>query len=114
VHSLPEAVLSQFLTVGAAEERIAAIGPLLSGHGILGELVRHPEPLRPDELSELAVAAGVAIENARLYEGGTLPAAPAGGERGDHRQPVVREHRLVRGFTRGRCVAPITDATRNG
>ncbi|TJZ99582.1 GAF domain-containing protein [Actinacidiphila oryziradicis] len=113
--------LSQFLTVGVAEEQIAAIGPLPSGHGILGELIRHPEPLRLEELSEhpasygfpanhppmhsflgvpirvrdevfgniyltekrgsegfdgedetvlstLAVAAGVAIENARLYE----------------------------------------------
>ncbi|MCW2875280.1 GAF domain-containing protein [Actinacidiphila oryziradicis] len=113
--------LSQFLTVGVAEEQIAAIGPLPSGHGILGELIRHPEPLRLEEISEhpasygfpanhppmhsflgvpirvrdevfgniyltekrgsegfdgedetvlstLAVAAGVAIENARLYE----------------------------------------------
>ncbi|UWE10531.1 GAF domain-containing protein [Actinacidiphila bryophytorum] len=112
--------LSQFLTVGVSEEQRAAIGPLPSGHGILGELIRHPEPLRLRELSEhpssygfphdhppmhtflgvpirvrdevfgnlyltekrgggefdgedetvlrtLAVAAGVAIENARLY-----------------------------------------------
>ncbi|MEU8350896.1 GAF domain-containing protein [Streptomyces sp. NPDC048845] len=113
--------LSQFLTVGIDEEQHAAIGPLPSGHGILGELIRHPEPLRLAELSRhpasygfpanhppmrsflgvpirvrdqvfgnlyltekhggrefdsedesvlstLAVAAGVAIENARLYE----------------------------------------------
>lgn len=113
--------LSQFLPVGMDQERIAAIGPLPSGHGILGELIRHPEPLRLEEISEhpasygfpanhppmhsflgvpirvrgrafgniyltekrggkkfdgedetvlstLAVAAGVAIENARLYE----------------------------------------------
>jgi len=113
--------LSEFLTVGMAEEQRAEIGDLPSGHGILGELIRHPVPLRLPELSEheasygfpahhppmhsflgvpirvrdkvfgnlyltekrgakefdaedeavlstLAVAAGVAIENARLYE----------------------------------------------
>ncbi|MGW6152090.1 GAF domain-containing protein [Streptomyces sp. NPDC055144] len=113
--------LSQFLTVGIDDEQRAAIGALPSGHGILGELIRHPEPLRLPELSQhptsygfpanhppmhsflgvpirvrddvfgnlyltekrsgkefdaedeavlstLAVAAGVAIENARLYE----------------------------------------------
>ncbi len=113
--------LSQFLTVGVDEERRAQIGDLPRGHGILGELIRHPEPLRLPELSghpasygfpahhppmrsflgvpvragdrvfgnlylsekrgaagfdaedeavlsTLAVAAGVAVENARLYE----------------------------------------------
>ncbi|WP_059006465.1 sensor histidine kinase [Streptomyces specialis] len=113
--------LSQFVPVGIQEDRIEAIGPLPSGHGLLGELIRHPKPLRLRELSEhrasygfpanhppmhsflgvpirvrdevfgnlyltekrggrefdaedetllstLAVAAGVAIENARLYE----------------------------------------------
>ncbi|MFI1973216.1 histidine kinase [Streptomyces cinnamoneus] len=116
-----ERTLSQFLTVGLTDEQIAAIGPYPSGHGILGELIRHPEPLRlsriakspasygfpanhppmhsfvgvpirvreqvfgnlyltgkrggadfddEDEavLATLAVAAGVAIDNARLYE----------------------------------------------
>jgi signal transduction histidine kinase len=113
--------LSQFLTSGIAAEQAQAIGPLPSGHGLLGELIRHPEPLRLTEISEhpasygfppghppmrsflgvpirvrdevfgniyltekrgvaefdgedetvlrtLAVAAGVAIENARLYK----------------------------------------------
>ncbi|WP_409236429.1 GAF domain-containing protein [Streptomyces sp. PA5.6] len=113
--------LSEFLTVGIDEERRGKIGALPRGHGILGELIRHPEPLRLRELAEhpasygfpehhppmhsflgvpirardtvfgnlyltekrgadefdaedeavlstLAVAAGVAIENARLYE----------------------------------------------
>jgi signal transduction histidine kinase len=113
--------LSAFLTEGLTGEQIAAIGPYPEGHGILGELIRHPEPLRLAELSShpasfgfpaghppmhtflgvpirvrdevfgnlyltekrggaqfdaedesvlatLAVAAGVAIENARLYE----------------------------------------------
>lgn len=113
--------LSDFLTVGVTDERIAGIGPYPEGHGILGELIRHPEPLRLTRLSDhpssygfpphhppmnsflgvpirvrdqvfgnlyltekrggaqfdeedesvlstLAVAAGVAIDNARLYE----------------------------------------------
>ena len=113
--------LSAFHTVGVTEEQIARIGPFPEGHGILGELIRHPEPLRLTKLSEhaasygfppnhppmntflgvpirvrdqvfgnlyltekrggaqfeeedesvlstLAVAAGVAIDNARLYE----------------------------------------------
>ncbi|MEU9733891.1 GAF domain-containing sensor histidine kinase [Streptomyces sp. NPDC048002] len=113
--------LSAFHTVGVSDEQISRIGPFPEGHGILGELIRHPEPLRlaklsghpssygfpphhppmntflgvpirvrdqvfgnlyltekaggaqfdeEDEsvLSTLAVAAGVAIDNARLYE----------------------------------------------
>ncbi|WP_217178177.1 GAF domain-containing sensor histidine kinase, partial [Streptomyces sp. AC495_CC817] len=113
--------LSAFHTVGVSEERIALIGPYPEGHGILGELISRPEPLRLADLSEhpasygfppnhppmhsflgvpirvreqvfgnlyltekrggarfdeedesvlstLAVAAGVAIDNARLYE----------------------------------------------
>ncbi|MGW1490061.1 GAF domain-containing protein [Streptomyces sp. NPDC002402] len=113
--------LAQFLPVGIDDERWAKIGALPSGHGILGELIRHPQPLRLAELADhpasygfpahhppmhsflgvpirvrdrvfgniyltekrsakefdaedesvlstLAVAAGVAIENARLYE----------------------------------------------
>ncbi|GLW70910.1 histidine kinase [Kitasatospora phosalacinea] len=113
--------LSQFITVGLAEEEIARIGPYPTGKGLLGELIRHPHPLRLEDLKQhpastgcpahhpemrtflglpvrvrdevfgniyltdkrgaagfddddesviatLAVAAGVAIDNARLYE----------------------------------------------
>ncbi|MFE0546444.1 GAF domain-containing sensor histidine kinase [Streptomyces sp. NPDC058891] len=113
--------LSAFHTVGVTEEQIARIGPFPEGHGILGELIRDPEPLRLSKISghpasygfppnhppmntflgvpirvrdqifgnlyltekrdgaqfdeedvsvtsTLAVAAGVAIDNARLYE----------------------------------------------
>ncbi|KOU61829.1 histidine kinase [Streptomyces sp. MMG1533] len=113
--------LSAFHTVGVSAEEIARIGPYPEGHGILGELIRKPEPLRLAKISEhpasygfppnhppmntflgvpirvrdqvfgnlyltekrggaqfdeedvsvtstLAVAAGVAIDNARLYE----------------------------------------------
>ncbi|MGW3075766.1 GAF domain-containing sensor histidine kinase [Kitasatospora sp. NPDC001132] len=112
--------LSQFIPVGVTDEQVKLIGDLPSGHGILGELIRRPEPLRLGRLSDhpasygfpaghppmssflgvpirirdrvfgnlyltekrgggefdaedesvlatLAVAAGVAIDNARLY-----------------------------------------------
>lgn len=113
--------LAQFLPVGISDDLRAEIGDLPSGHGILGQLIRHPEPLRLSELADhpasyglpahhppmhsflgvpirvredvfgnlymtekrggidfdeedeavlstLAVAAGIAIENARLFE----------------------------------------------
>ncbi|MFF4403159.1 GAF domain-containing protein [Streptomyces sp. NPDC001262] len=116
--------LTQFLTVGLTDEQIRDIGPFPCGHGILGEIISNPEPLRLTKLSEhpasygfppnhppmhsfvgvpirvreqvfgnlyltekrggaefededeavlatLAVAAGVAIDNARLYEEST-------------------------------------------
>ncbi|MFH8475939.1 GAF domain-containing sensor histidine kinase [Streptomyces sp. NPDC018000] len=44
--------LTQFLPVGTTQEQREAIGPLPEGHGILGELIRHPRPLRLRELSE--------------------------------------------------------------
>ncbi len=112
--------LSQFIPVGVTDEQVELIGALPSGHGVLGELIRHPEPLRLARISDhpasygfpanhppmgtflgvpirvrdrvfgnlyltekrggaefdaedesvlatLAVAAGVAIDNARLY-----------------------------------------------
>ncbi|MEU6590043.1 GAF domain-containing protein [Streptomyces sp. NPDC046881] len=113
--------LSAFVTAGVDAARIARIGRHPEGRGILGELIRHPAPLRLAKISEhaasygfpadhppmnsflgvpirvrdqvfgnlyltekrgglqfdeddesvlstLAVAAGVAIDNARLYE----------------------------------------------
>jgi signal transduction histidine kinase len=112
--------LSAFVPVGVDEEQEAAIGEPPRGRGVLGELIRHPEPLRLAEVSRhpafhgfpphhpemhsflgvpvrvgdevfgnlyvtqkrgggefdaddeallslLAMAAGVAVENARLY-----------------------------------------------
>ncbi|MFG2616457.1 GAF domain-containing protein [Streptomyces sp. NPDC048507] len=44
--------LDEFLPVGISDGLRAQIGDLPSGHGILGELIRHPEPLRLSELSE--------------------------------------------------------------
>jgi signal transduction histidine kinase len=113
--------LERFVTVGLSRQEIEAIGPYPTGMGLLGELIRHPVPLRladladheasfgfPDNhppmrsflgvpirvrekvygnlyltekrggapfdaddetlLTTLAAAAGVAIDNARLYD----------------------------------------------
>ncbi len=38
--------LARFLFVGIGEEQRHRIGPLPHGHGVLGELIRRPEPLR--------------------------------------------------------------------
>ena len=44
--------LARFLTVGVDDETRRRIGPLPSGHGILGELIREPKPLRLEQISE--------------------------------------------------------------
>jgi signal transduction histidine kinase len=44
--------LARFITVGLAPEEIAKIGPYPEGHGLLGELIRHPEPLRSADLAQ--------------------------------------------------------------
>ena len=44
--------LARFITVGLSEQQIAAIGPYPQGHGLLGELIRHPVPLRTEDLSK--------------------------------------------------------------
>ncbi|MEV3858927.1 GAF domain-containing protein [Streptomyces sp. NPDC050095] len=51
-------MLSQFLPVGISDDLRAKIGDLPSGHGLLGELIRHPEPLRLSELAEHHASSG--------------------------------------------------------
>ncbi|MFH9824996.1 sensor histidine kinase [Streptomyces bobili] len=150
--------LSAFHTVGVSAEQIARIGPYPEGHGILGELIRHPEPLRlaklsthaasygfpanhppmnsflgvpirvrdqvfgnlyltekrgglqfdeEDEavLSTLAVAAGVAIDNARLYEDSRLR------ERWLQANAEIT-HRLMSGSEQGDVLALIAEQAR--
>lgn len=150
--------LSAFHTVGIAEEQIAKIGHYPEGHGILGELIRHPEPLRLAKLSEhpasygfppnhppmntflgvpirvrdqifgnlyltekrggahfdeedvavtstLAVAAGVAIDNARLYEESRLRERWL-------RATAEITHSLMSGAERGEVLGLIADRAR--
>ncbi len=50
--------LSAFHTVGVSEEEIRRIGPFPQGHGILGELIRRPRPLRLAKLSRHTASYG--------------------------------------------------------
>ncbi|MET8953350.1 sensor histidine kinase [Streptomyces sp. NPDC004393] len=53
-----EGTIRQFITVGIDEDAIARIGPYPRGEGILGLLIRHPEPLRLANLAEHPASAG--------------------------------------------------------
>ncbi|WP_460112245.1 sensor histidine kinase [Streptomyces platensis] len=53
-----EETIKQFVTVGIDEEAIARIGHYPRGEGILGLLIRHPEPLRLANLAEHPASAG--------------------------------------------------------
>jgi signal transduction histidine kinase len=44
--------LERFLTSGLADEEIARIGDLPRGRGVLGELIRHPQPLRLTDVGD--------------------------------------------------------------
>ncbi|MDX2968403.1 GAF domain-containing protein [Kribbella solani] len=44
--------LVRFITRGVTDEEITAIGPYPEGHGILGLLIEHPEPIRMHDLAE--------------------------------------------------------------
>ena len=141
--------LARFVTVGLSPEQIAEIGPYPQGHGLLGELIRHPEPLRMQDLSKhpqsygfpanhppmhsflgvpvrvrtevfgnlymtekeggtpfdaddeavltaLAAAAGVAIDNARLYD-----------ESRRRQEQLEAANELTRGLLSGRPVGEV-------
>ncbi|MFJ5838986.1 GAF domain-containing protein [Streptomyces shenzhenensis] len=53
-----EGTIKQFLTVGIDEETIARIGPYPRGEGILGLLIREPQPLRLADLSQHPASVG--------------------------------------------------------
>ncbi|RDL04949.1 GAF domain-containing protein [Streptomyces sp. HB202] len=50
--------IAEFLPTGIDRETRQQIGGLPTGHGLLGELIRHPEPLRLSELSDHPASAG--------------------------------------------------------
>ncbi|WP_217214491.1 GAF domain-containing sensor histidine kinase [Streptomyces sp. AC550_RSS872] len=166
--------LSAFHTVGVTEKQIGRIGHYPEGHGILGELIRHPEPLRLGKISEhpasygfppnhppmntflgvpirvrdqvfgnlyltekrggaqfdeedesvlstLAVAAGVAIDNARLYEDSRLRerwlranaeithTLMSGGERGEVLGLIADRAREIAGAALALVAMPVQD-----
>ena len=51
-------LLVEFVTTGIDEEKRAEIGDLPHGRGILGLLIRHPEPIRLDDLTQHPAATG--------------------------------------------------------
>ncbi|MFD8334756.1 GAF domain-containing protein [Streptomyces solisilvae] len=53
-----EGTIKQFITVGIDDETIARIGPYPRGAGILGLLIRHPEPLRLANLADHPASTG--------------------------------------------------------
>ncbi|MDQ0146830.1 signal transduction histidine kinase [Pseudarthrobacter niigatensis] len=50
--------LSHFITVGIDDEGARVIGDLPTGHGVLGQLIREPKPLRLHDLGEHPMAVG--------------------------------------------------------
>ncbi|MET8172244.1 sensor histidine kinase [Streptomyces clavifer] len=59
--------LAEFIPVGVSDEQWAAIGGLPVGHGLLGELIRHPKPLRLAELSEHPASYGFPPHHPRMH-----------------------------------------------
>ncbi|MFF4084207.1 GAF domain-containing protein [Streptomyces sp. NPDC001777] len=59
--------LSAFLPVGIDDDLRRQIGDLPSGHGILGELIRNPEPLRLPELSEHPASYGFPVHHPPMH-----------------------------------------------
>ncbi|WP_327318809.1 sensor histidine kinase [Streptomyces sp. NBC_01235] len=53
-----EGTIKQFITVGIDEKTIARIGNYPRGEGILGQLIRHPEPLRLANLADHPASVG--------------------------------------------------------
>lgn len=58
-----DGTLEQFVHVGMEPETVARIGHLPRGHGILGYLIRHPEPIRLEDLSAHPAAIGFPAEH---------------------------------------------------
>jgi signal transduction histidine kinase len=58
--------LERFLTLGIDDERRRRIGPLPRGHGVLGELIRDPRPLRLDDVGSHPRSYGFPIGHPRM------------------------------------------------
>jgi two-component system, NarL family, sensor histidine kinase DevS len=58
-----DGTLEQFVHVGMEPDTVARIGHLPRGHGILGYLIRHPEPVRLEDLSAHPASIGFPAEH---------------------------------------------------
>jgi signal transduction histidine kinase len=58
-----DGTLEQFVHVGMELETVARIGHLPRGHGLLGYLIKHPEPVRLDDLSAHPASIGFPAEH---------------------------------------------------
>jgi signal transduction histidine kinase len=58
--------LERFLTLGIDDEERRRIGPLPRGHGVLGELIRDPRPLRLDDVGSHPRSYGFPIGHPRM------------------------------------------------
>jgi GAF domain-containing protein len=55
--------LARFLTLGIDEARRRLIGPLPTGRGVLGELIRDPEPLRIADVGSHPMSYGFPVSH---------------------------------------------------
>ena len=53
--------LSQFITVGVGAEMVSALGAPPTGHGVLGEVLRDPRPLRLADLTAHEASVGLPV-----------------------------------------------------
>jgi signal transduction histidine kinase len=60
-------VLERFLTLGVEEAERATIGELPRGHGVLGELIAHPRPLRLDDVETHPRSYGFPIGHPEMH-----------------------------------------------
>src|SRR5829696_9901858 len=58
--------LERFVFVGIDDETRRRIGPLPRGHGVLGELIRDPQPLRLDDVGSHPRSYGFPIGHPRM------------------------------------------------
>ncbi|MEV3931455.1 MULTISPECIES: GAF domain-containing protein [unclassified Streptomyces] len=59
--------LAEFIPVGVSDEQRNAIGRLPVGHGLLGEVIRHPQSLRLAELSEHSASYGFPPHHPQMH-----------------------------------------------
>ncbi|WP_328806167.1 sensor histidine kinase [Streptacidiphilus fuscans] len=62
-----DASLAKFLTTGLTPAQVEAIGPFPTGHGILGELIRRPEPLRLGDIADHPASVGFPAKHPPMH-----------------------------------------------